>query len=46
MSDGEILYDYDYDREDHEFVNAIAELPVKSSAWEAFSRPKEVTVTD
>ncbi len=46
MADNEILYDYDYDREDHEFVNAIAELPVKSSAWEAFSRPKEVTVTD
>ena len=44
MADNEILTDYDFDREDHEFVNAIAELPMRSAAWAAFSRPAEVGV--
>ena len=43
MSDME-YFDYDYDREDHDFLKSIPEAPMKSSEWASFSRPEEVLV--
>lgn len=40
----EQFFDYDYDREDHDFVEGLPSVPMKSAAWEAFSRPAEVLI--
>lgn len=38
------IFDYDPDREDKEFLTALPEAPMQSSAWQSFSRPSEVSV--
>jgi len=43
MSDQE-HFNYDFEREDHDFLSVIPEAPMASSAWASFSRPSEVTV--
>lgn len=40
----EVLFDYVYEREDHQFVKSLPEAPMKSAAWQAFSRPDEVLI--
>lgn len=44
MSDEELYFDYAYDKEDHDFLDSLKDAPMKTAAWEAFSRPDEVLV--
>jgi hypothetical protein len=43
MSDQE-HFNYDFEREDHDFLSTIPEAPMQSSAWSSFSRPSEVLI--
>ena len=36
--------DYAWEKEDHEYLNALPTLPMKSAEWTAFSRPKSIDV--
>lgn len=44
MSDEELYFDYAYDKEDHDFLDSLKDAPMKTAAWEAFSRPDEVLI--
>lgn len=40
----ELAFSYAWEREDKEFINSLNDAPMRSSEWENFSRPPEVTV--
>ena len=40
----EQFFDYDYDLEDHSFLAALPNLPMRTTSWDAFSRPEEVLI--
>lgn len=36
--------DYNWQKEDHQYLRSLPELPMESQAWKSFSRPTEITV--
>ena len=35
---------YNWEKEDHAFLNALSEVPMATKAWSEFSRPAEIGV--
>jgi hypothetical protein len=42
MSESQTPYDYNWELEDHGYLQALPEAPMTTNAWQVFSRPAEI----
>lgn len=40
----EEIMNWNYEKEDYDFLNSLPKAPMNTAAWQAFSRPEEITI--